>query len=54
MPAALLDSQLATLEPLESDEAGVIADVSAPVGAAVSEVVERLRATGRAPAQSLR
>lgn len=54
MPAALLDSQLETLEPLESDEAGVIADVSAPVGAAVSEVVERLRATGRAPGQSLR
>lgn len=31
MPAALLDSQLAVLEPLESDEAGVEIDVDAPV-----------------------
>ncbi len=31
MPAALLDSQLATLEPLEADEAGVTIDIAAPV-----------------------
>ncbi|MFC3624448.1 hypothetical protein ACFOLB_15115 [Microbacterium aurantiacum] len=31
MPASLLSSQLATLEPLESDEAGVEIDVNPPV-----------------------
>lgn len=31
MPATLLDSQLATLEPLKPDEAGVEIDVDAPV-----------------------
>lgn len=31
MPPALLDSQLATLEPLESGERGVVIDVAAPI-----------------------
>ena len=31
MPAALLESQLATLEPLEADEAGIVVDIAAPV-----------------------
>ncbi|KRE65507.1 MULTISPECIES: gluconokinase [Micrococcaceae] len=31
MPPALLDSQLATLEPLQDDETGVVVDISAPV-----------------------
>ena len=31
MPAALLDSQLATLEPLEDDERGVVVDIATPV-----------------------
>jgi gluconokinase len=31
MPAALLDSQLATLEPLQPDEAGGVLDVAEPV-----------------------
>ena len=31
MPATLLDSQLATLEPLEADEAGTVVDIAAPV-----------------------
>jgi beta-N-acetylhexosaminidase len=31
MPAALFDSQLATLEPLDADEAGFVIDISAPV-----------------------
>ena len=35
MPSTLLESQLATLEPLEADEAGVVVDIAAPV----SEVV---------------
>ncbi|QHO71018.1 hypothetical protein BHD05_06290 [Marisediminicola antarctica] len=30
MPAALLDSQLATLEALETDEAGVLVDIAPP------------------------
>jgi len=43
MPPALLVSQLATLEPLEDDEAGLVADVAAPVGALVAAVAESLR-----------
>jgi beta-N-acetylhexosaminidase len=31
MPPALLESQLATLEPLEADESGVIINIAAPV-----------------------
>ena len=45
MPAALLDSQLATLEPLESDEAGMSRTSARAGRCAVTEVVERLRAT---------
>ena len=47
MPAALLDSQLATLEPLESDEAGVVADIAEPVAGVVRSALAglaRLRA----------
>lgn len=40
MPAALLQSQLDTLEPLEPDEAGVVVDVAQPV----EQVVEQVRA----------
>jgi len=43
MPAALLDSQLATLEPLGADEASVVIDISATVPALVSDAVARLR-----------
>lgn len=42
MPAALLDSQLATLEALDADEAAVVLDISAPVPALVAAAVERL------------
>jgi gluconokinase len=53
MPPALLDSQLATLEPLQADEAGLVADVAMPVRELVDDVAARLRA--RRPAdQSLR
>jgi gluconokinase len=45
MPASLLDSQIATLEPLESDEAGVVLDATKPepevVAAAVAAVRDR-------------
>lgn len=40
MPAALLDSQLAVLEPLETDEAGVEIDVDAPVDDIVESAVD--------------
>lgn len=36
-PAALLDSQLATLEPLGPDERGFVVDIAAPVGTMVAE-----------------
>ena len=39
MPASLLASQLATLEPLESDEAGVSIDVDQGIDAIVEEYV---------------
>lgn len=42
MPAALLDSQLATLEPLEADEDAVVIDISAPVTALMGDAVVRL------------
>ena len=40
MPATLLDSQLATLEPLEGDERGFVVDVDQ----AVSEILDEVRA----------
>ena len=39
MPTSLLDSQIALLEPLESDEQGVVIDVAAPLEAVVAEAV---------------
>ena len=44
MPAALLDSQLATLEPLGDDEPGLVADVALPVTDLVEDLAGRLRA----------
>lgn len=49
MPAALVDSQLATLEPLEADEVGEALDVAEPVDSLVDQCVRILRATGAAP-----
>lgn len=40
MPPALMDSQLATLEALESDEGGMLVDIDLPV----AEAVERIEA----------
>ena len=45
MPTTLLDSQLATLEPLDADERCVVIDISAPVPALVGDAVVRLRRT---------
>lgn len=42
MPPALLDSQLATLEPLAEDERGLVVDVGAPLAELVADIVERL------------
>ncbi|MET3923868.1 gluconokinase [Arthrobacter sp. UYEF20] len=36
MPATLLDSQLATLEPLAADESGVVVDIAAPLADVVA------------------
>lgn len=44
MPAALLDSQFKTLEPLESDEAGMAVAVDQPVDAIVEEYAGRIGA----------
>ncbi|MDF2576044.1 MAG: carbohydrate kinase [Agromyces sp.] len=45
MPPALFDSQLATLEPLESDENGLLVDVSLTPEEQAAEVTGRLRLT---------
>jgi carbohydrate kinase (thermoresistant glucokinase family) len=37
MPSSLLDSQLATLEPLEPDESGLVVNIDAPVATIVSQ-----------------
>lgn len=43
MPPSLLDSQLASLEPLQADEAGIVLDIAKDVGTLVQEI---LRSTG--------
>ena len=43
MPASLLASQLATLEPLEPDEPGWTIDATAPVEDIAETILERLR-----------
>ncbi|WP_307794735.1 gluconokinase [Leifsonia sp. TF02-11] len=41
MPASLLDSQLATLEPLQPDEAGLRLDIDRPPADLVAAIVDR-------------
>ncbi|MEH0632543.1 MULTISPECIES: gluconokinase [Streptomyces] len=48
MPTALLDSQFATLQPLEADEAGVAVDVSGSPEEIAERAVTALRGTGPA------
>jgi beta-N-acetylhexosaminidase len=50
MPPALLVSQLATLEPLEPDEAGIVVDIAAPVQQVVAEALTGIAAVGPSPA----
>jgi len=44
MPASLLASQLAALEPLEPDEAGLVIDVAAPLADIVATAVRAMEA----------
>ena len=44
MPTTLLDSQLATLEPLQADEAGFVVDIAAPVTDVVATALTNLAA----------
>jgi gluconokinase len=43
MPASLLDSQIATLEPLEADERGLTVSVDQPLDRLVQGLVAELR-----------
>ena len=43
MPASLLDSQIATLEPLETDELSVTVDIAPPTVEIVSAICEEVR-----------
>ncbi|WP_458107603.1 gluconokinase, GntK/IdnK-type [Arthrobacter sp. R3-55] len=49
MPASLLDSQLATLEPLEDDEAGIVVDIAQSVEEIVKEALAGLNGSAQAP-----
>jgi carbohydrate kinase (thermoresistant glucokinase family) len=40
MPTALLDSQLATLEPLQDDEAGIVLDIALPPEELVRQILQ--------------
>ncbi len=42
MPLSLLESQLATLEPLQPDELGVVVDIGPPTEAQIQQVIDRL------------
>lgn len=44
MPSALLESQLATLEPLQEDERGVVVDIAAPVPEVVAQALKAIAA----------
>jgi gluconokinase len=39
MPTSLLDSQLATLEPLQPDEPGIVVDIGRPPGGIVDQAI---------------
>lgn len=47
MPASLLDSQLAILEPLHADEAGLRLDIAAPPTELAAAIVDRTRSAVR-------
>ena len=43
MPVTLLDSQLATLQPLQPDERGVVVDVTPPIAEVVENILTALK-----------
>ena len=49
MPAALLDSQLATLEPLEPDEDGTVLSIDLPPATLAAAAAEAIRPLGVTP-----
>lgn len=51
MPSSLLDSQIATLEPLQSDESGIALDVSLPPEELVTRAVRGLGLLAAQPAR---
>jgi carbohydrate kinase (thermoresistant glucokinase family) len=51
MPPSLLDTQLATLEALRADEAGVVLDIASPPDRIVTEAVDWLGSVGRSAGQ---
>jgi gluconokinase len=46
MPVALLDSQFATLEPLQPDETGLAVDIDQPLNTLVAGLARRIRPAG--------
>lgn len=53
MPAALLESQLATLEPLEADEKGVVVDIAGPVAQVMVDALTGIAKTVKADGGTL-
>lgn len=53
MPASLLESQLATLEPLAADEPGITVDIAPTVEVIVADAAARVRERLTAPAGSV-
>lgn len=55
MPPSLLPSQLATLEPLAPDEAGIVLEITAPVEELVDQAISQLELTpGTQPTEDAR
>jgi gluconokinase len=50
MPASLLDSQFATLEPPTPDEAPIVVDIDQPIDAQVAEIIKALKVDSQIPA----
>ena len=53
MPPALLESQLATLEPLEADEAGIVVDIAGPVAQVMVDALAGISAAVKPPPRQL-
>lgn len=47
MPASLIDSQFATLEPLAADEQGTVVDIDQPIGAIVAQLAAFIKDQGQ-------